>query len=244
MAQIALEATLRDSTGTGSARALRTAQRIPAVIYGEGEKPLHVSLPIKEVSLNCTKKAFKSTVIEITLNGKKILTLPREVQLNPVSDKPEHVDLQIISSKRPTKVFVPVKVTGQQKSPGVKRGGVLNIVRREIEFFCEPGKIPSEIEFDVSTLEIGRSVHINDIALPQGITAVIKRNFTLATIVGKGSDDEAGATADAATAAAASAASAAAGAPAAAGAAGAAGAKPAAGAAKPAAGAAKPAAKK
>jgi large subunit ribosomal protein L25 len=209
MANLALEAQTRETTGTGSARALRLAQRIPAVIYGDTEKPLHVSLPIKEIALNCGKKSFKSTLIEVTVGGKKITTLPREIQFNLVTDVPEHLDLQVVSSKKATKVFVPVKISGQAKSAGIKRGGVLNIVRREIEFFCQPGKIPSEIALDVSNLEIGRSIHINDVQLPEGINPVIKRNFTLVTIVGKGAEEDAASTA-AATAAAAPAAGAAA----------------------------------
>ena len=229
MANLALEAKVRENTGTGSARALRTAQRIPAVIYGDSAKPLHVSLPIKEIALNCGKKSFKSTVIEITVDGKKILTLPRELQLNLVTDIPEHLDLQVVSSKKATKVFVPMKVTGQIKSPGIKRGGVLNIVRREIEFYCQPGKIPSEINIDVSTLEIGRSIHINDIQLPEGATPAIKRNFTLVTIVGKGAEEDTASTAAATAAATGAAAAPAAGAaPAAAAGAKAAAAKPAA----------------
>ncbi len=202
MAQIALEAQTRETTGTGSARALRSQGRLPVVVYGAGGQNLHLSVPAKEITLNCNKRGFKSTIIEITLNGKKIQTLPREVQLNPVTDVPEHLDLQAISDKAATVVPVPVKISGQQKSPGVKRGGVLNVIRREIEFFCAPGKIPAEIEIDVSTLEIGRSIHINDIQLPEGVTPAIKRNFTLVTVVGKGSDDDAAATAAANAAAA------------------------------------------
>ncbi len=234
----AFETLKRETTGTGSARELRRQGRVPAVVYGEGKEPLHVSLPIKEVTLKSNKKNFKSTVFELNLDGKKIKVIPKDITFHPVTDKPEHIDLQYVSDKTAVKAFVPVIYINHVKSPGLKKGGVLNIVSREIEFYVNPSNIPEQIEVDLSGMEIGNAKHINDLKLPQGAKPVNKTNFTLATVVGKGSDEPTVATPDAAAAAAPGAAPAA-GAPAAPGAA------PAAGAAKaPAADAKAPAAKK
>lgn len=242
---VVFKAETRKSTGTGSARELRRQEKVPAVIYGVGSEPLHIALPMKEVTLRSAKRNFKSTIFEIELDGKKINTIAKDIQFNVVTDKPEHIDLQIVSEKTAVKVFVPVTYTNQVKSPGLKKGGVLNIVQREIELFVPPAKIPDEIVVDLAGLEIGHTVHIKDIKLAEGLRPVLKRNFTIATIVGKGAEEEAAATPGAAGADATAAGAAAA--PAAGAAAPAAAAKPAAGAAaaKPAAGAAaKPAAKK
>lgn len=190
-AAVVFEAQTRTTTGTGSARELRRQGRVPAVVYGDNQNPIHISLPLKEVTLRANKKNFRSIVFELQLDGKKINAIAKDVQFNPVSDVVEHVDLQFISAKTAVKAIVPVIYSNQVKSPGLKRGGVLNVVRRDIEFFCNPGKIPAEIEIDLTGLEIGHAIHIEDLNLPEGVRPVVKRNFTLATIVGKGSDEPA-----------------------------------------------------
>lgn len=192
---IAFEAETRKTTGTGSARALRREARVPAVIYGDNKEPLHVSLPMKEITLRSAKKNFKSIVMNIKLDGKTIKVIPKDISFHPVTDVPEHVDLQFVSEKTSIKAFVPVVYINQAKSPGLKKGGVLNIVAREIEFFVNPTKIPAQIEVDLAGMEIGTAKHINDLQLPEGAKPVLKRNFTLATVVGKGSDEPAAAAA-------------------------------------------------
>ena len=236
---IQFEAISRETLGTGGAREVRRQGRVPAVIYGSGSEPQHISLPLKELTLRSGKRNFKSTVFEINLGGKKIRTVAKDISFNVVTDIPEHVDLQIVSSKTAVKVFIPVNYLNQAKAPGLKRGGVLNIVRRDIEFFVSPDNIPEKIDVDLTGLEIGSAIHVEDLQLPEGTRAVMKRNFTIVTIVGKGSDEPVATTPGAApgevpaTNVAAPIAGAAAGA------------KPAAGAkAAPAAAAAKPAAKK
>lgn len=226
----ALVATTRTDGGKGVARALRREGKLPGVLYGKGQKPVSIALSAKELVLEYQKGRFRSRLVDIALDGKTIQALPKDLQFNPVTDQIEHVDFIKVEKGVALRVFVPVKFTGQDKSVGLKRGGVLNIVRHEIEFECAPEAIPTHIEVDVTKLDIGNSVHINDIALPKGIKPTISRNFTVAAVAGRSSaDEEVKPAADAAAPAAGAAA-------------------PAAGAAAPAAGAkkeeAKPAAKK
>lgn len=197
------EAQKRERLGTGSARAARRDSRIPAVIYGNGKEPVHVTLPRKEFTLAAHKSGFKATVVTIVVDGKEIKALPRQMQFHKVSDVITHVDLQNISESNEMRVFIPVKFINKEKSPGIKRGGILNVVRREIEFLCSHNNIPKEIVFDLEGSEIAQSIHINDTKLPEGIRPVIKRNFTVMTLLGKGGKAIADEAADATAAAAA-----------------------------------------
>jgi large subunit ribosomal protein L25 len=132
-----------------------------------------------------------------------VQALPKDLQFNPVTDMIEHVDFIKVEKGVNLRVKVPVKISGQERSIGIKRGGVLNIVRHEIEFWCEFDSIPTHIEINIQSLDIARSLHINDIELPKGVTPTIKRNFTIATIAGRGKADEEPAATAAAPAAAA-----------------------------------------
>lgn len=243
-------AELRERTGTGGARETRRAGRVPAVIYGDKKEPTLISLDPKAIDLLIHKKAFYATLIDVELGGKKHRVLPRDVQFDPVYDRTVHVDFQRVGKDTKLHVNVPVRVKNELASPGLKRGGVLNLVRHEIEFICTPDNIPQEVVVDLTGLEIGGSIHITAVDLPKGATLGVKeRDFTVVTIGAptglKAEQEEAAAAAAAAAAApAAGAAAPAAGgaaggaaAPAAGGAAGAKGAAPAAGGAKaPAAG--------
>lgn len=185
-----LTATARDRAGKGVARALRREGKVPAVLYSKGKQPMSLALPLKEVTMEYTRGRFRSRLIDIKLDSGTIKALPKDVQFHPVTDVIEHVDFIRIEPGVPVRVMVPVKFLGADKSVGVKRGGVLNIVRHEVEFTCAPESIPTHIEANVEALDIGGSVHINDISLPKGIEAVIKRNFTVATIAGRSSSME------------------------------------------------------
>jgi len=233
-----LEAQPRNTSGKGAARALRRLGRVPAVVYGRTKEPASISLPLKELTLEYRKGSFFNKIVDITVGGDKFHALPRDVQTHPVTDVIEHADFQRVEKDSIIHVFVPVKVLNQEKSVGLKRGGVLNIVRHEIELVCTPDAIPSAIEVDVLTSDIGSSVHINDIKLPANVRTAIKdRNFTVVTVAGRTKEEE-----ERPVVAAAAAADGAAAAPGAAGAAAPAGGADAKGAAaKPAAGA-KPAA--
>lgn len=232
---VKLAAQPRERAGKGASRAVRREGRVPAVVYGEKQAPELVSLDPRDVVREMHKTGFFTRVFDIEVGGRAIRALARDVQFHPVTDKPEHVDFMRVSDTTRIRVAVPVRFANADKAPGIKRGGVLNVVAHDIEVFCTISTIPRMIEVDLSGLDINDSVHISSIKLPDGVKPTIARDFTVAAIgaptVMK-SDEEA---AEAAARAAASAASAAAAA------APADGAKPAAGAAPA---AAKPAAKK
>lgn len=210
-----IPAALRDQSGKGISRSLRREGKIPGVLYSKGKEAVRISLPLKEVAMEYAKGRFSSRLLELKFSDKTVKALPKDLQFNPVTDMIEHVDFIGVEAGSTLRVNVPVKVTGQERSVGLKRGGVFNIVRHEIEFICLPEAIPTHIEVNIQTVDIGHSVHINDIELPKGVTPAIKRNFTIVTIAGRGKAEEE-APAAAATTAAAPAAGAAAAAPAAA----------------------------
>ncbi len=178
-----LEAEARDRVGKGSARALRRSGKIPAVIYGDNKPPLAISLPYKEVHLKLQGGGFMTTLATIKVGGEKIQVLPRDYQLDPVRDFTMHVDFLRISKNSVVTVNIPVHFVNEEASPGLERGGVLNIVRHEVEFSVPATAIPDYITADLTGLDIGDGVHISSIELPEGITPTITdRDFTIATI--------------------------------------------------------------
>lgn len=230
--QIMLKAAARNRAGKGAARAARREGKIPAVIYGDGQTPTIIDLDYNDVWKNYIKGHFTSTVVNLDVGGASHLVLPRDVQLDPVSDRPVHIDFQRVGRDGRIRVDVAVRFINETLSPGLKRGGVLNVVRHEIEITCPYDRIPPYFEIDLTGIEIGRSIHVSAVAMPEGVKPVIQnRDFTIATIAGAVKGEEAP------VAAAAAAAPAAAGAKAAGAKAPAAGAKaaPAAGAKAPAA---------
>lgn len=180
-----LEATPRSQAGKGAARALRRQAQVPVVLYNKGGKPLSLSVSLKDLTLEFHKGALLSRLIELKVGKDSYKALAREVQLHPVSDVIEHADFLKVDAGEKIRVGVPVHVKNQDKSPGLKRGGVLNIVRHEVDLLCLPESIPDFIEVDVADTEIGASIHINSVKLPEGVTPSIKRNFTVVTIAGR-----------------------------------------------------------
>ena len=168
----------KKGSGTGSARALRSEGKIPAVIYGFNENHM-ISLVYKDFLKEYQKGNLLSKLLDIKFGKKTLKVIPREVQTDPVTDNPIHVDFQLIKEDVPIKVAVRVKVTNQDKSPGIKRGGILNIVRKYISLNGIPKNIPEYLEIDISGFEIGRNVHINDIVLLKDVVPVDKDNFTV-----------------------------------------------------------------
>jgi large subunit ribosomal protein L25 len=202
---ISLKATARPRAGKGAARQARRDGNVPAVIYGNQETPETINLEYNELWKQVLKGHFTSTAIELDVEGKKHIVLARDVQVDPVRDTPLHVDFQRVSKDGMIRVSIPMRFINETLSPGLKRGGVLNIVRHDVEVFAPYDKIPRFFEINLEGLEIGRSIHISAVNLPEGVTPVIKnRDFTIATIAGalKGDDDSAStATSDAAAAA-------------------------------------------
>lgn len=180
-----LKAESREQVGKGSARAVRREGKVPAVIYGDKQPPLAIALSYKDIFYKIHGGGFLTTVATIDVDGKKIQVLPKDYQLDPVKDFPMHVDFLRIGKNTEVNVNVPVHFINEEKSPGIKRGGVLNIVRHEVEFHCPANAIPEFIEIDLAGANIGDSIHISAVKLPAGVKPVISdRDFTIATIAG------------------------------------------------------------
>jgi large subunit ribosomal protein L25 len=174
---------LRNRAGKGAARATRRAGRVPAVIYGNKLDPIMISLDPIELMLQIRGPGFFSRVYELDADGNKNRVLPRDLQLDPVTDQPLHVDFMRFSSKTRLKVEVTVVFENEEECPGLHVGGVLNVVRHAIELLCSPDSIPESLVVDLSGLEVGDSVHISSIKLPEDVELTIKdRDFTVATI--------------------------------------------------------------
>ncbi|MDD3288637.1 MAG: 50S ribosomal protein L25/general stress protein Ctc [Alphaproteobacteria bacterium] len=220
-----LAAEVREGKGKGTAHAIRRQDRIPAVVYGDKQAPLMISMAVKEISRYANSPSFLTSLLDLTIGGKKHRVLPRDVQFDPVSDKPIHADFLRVSASTVVRVAVPVSFMNPDKAPGIKRGGTLNVVHHEIEVTCAPHLIPEKFEIDLEGLQIGDAVHLSAIKLPSGVKlTTLEKDFTIATIavpsgVRAEAEEAAAAAASAATAdAAATAPAAGAAAPAAAGA--------------------------
>ncbi len=179
---IKLAATARERAGKGAARAVRREGRVPAVIYGDKTAPVMISLDPRDIMREASKAGFFTRLYDVEVDGKAHRVLPRDIQFHPVNDKPEHVDFQRVGESTRVRVEVPVKLENLEKSPGVKRGGVVNLVRHAIEVWAMPGNIPSRIVIDMAGLDIGDSIHIEAIKLPEGVKPTIARNFTVVAL--------------------------------------------------------------
>ena len=180
---VVLEAEVRDRAGKGAARATRRAGRIPAVLYGDKKEPVMLSLDPKLFGRQLNRPGFFSHLFDLNIDGTKHRALPRDVQLHPVTDEPLHVDFVRVTAHTKTHVNVPVHFENHAASPGLKRGGVLNVVRHDIELVVAADSIPERIDVDLTGLDIGDSVHISAIKLPAGAhPAIADRDFTIATI--------------------------------------------------------------
>ncbi|HEY0084780.1 MAG TPA: 50S ribosomal protein L25/general stress protein Ctc [Allosphingosinicella sp.] len=182
--QLTLSAETRERAGTGASRAMRREGRVPAVVYGNKEEPLAIHLEEKALVKAMSNGHFMNTVVMIDHAGGTARTLPKDVQFHPVTDRPMHVDFLRISEHSKVHVNVPIRFTGEEESRGIKRGGVLNAVRHELELVCDAAEIPDEIEISLKGLNIGDSLHISAVTLPKGVeSAITDRDFTIATIV-------------------------------------------------------------
>ena len=178
-----LTAAARERVGKGSAREARRQGKIPAVIYGDKKSPASITLERKLLVRHLELGGFFNTLFDIELDGKLNRVLPRDVQLHPVTDVPEHIDFLRVSSTTRISVEVPVEFKGEDESPGLKTGGVLNVVRYNVEVSCTPDLIPTSLVLNLSGAEIGDSLHISAVSLPEGVTPTITdRDFTIATI--------------------------------------------------------------
>ncbi len=191
---VTLPAAARSATGKGPNRRLRATGMVPAVIYGGADEPELCAVVTKELRKQLQTNAnFFSSVIALDFGDRKLEVVPREAQLDPVVDeaRPLHVDFLRATRGSSITVQVPVVFRNEEESPGLKRGGVLNIVRREIELVCPINAIPEQIVVDLAEREIGDSIHVSAVALPPDVSPTITdRDFTIATITGKGGSED------------------------------------------------------
>ena len=179
----ALEATIRNTKTKGEINSLRVNGNIPAIVYGGTKPNQKISLSTKKIKLLIQKENFLSNMISISIDGKTENVLPREVMYNVITDEPMHVDLLRIIKGAKIILEIPVKFINHEKSPGLKRGGVLNIVRRKVELKCPTEKIPTELVVDLENVDIGESFKISSIKLPEDVTPTIQgRDFVVATL--------------------------------------------------------------
>jgi len=180
---VELKAAARDRVGKGAARATRRAGLVPAVIYGDKQPPEPIAIERKELATRIKAGGFLTTLFAVELNGEKSRVIPRDVQFDPVRDFPIHVDFLRLGEGARIDVSVPVHFINEELSPGIKRGGVLNIVRHEIELNCLADQIPEHLLADLTGKDIGDSIHISAIPLPEGVVPTITdRDFTVATV--------------------------------------------------------------
>ncbi len=181
---LTLSAQTRDRAGKGASRAMRREGRVPAVVYGNKQEALAISLEEKALVKAMSTGHFMNTVVMIDGVGQAIRTLPKDVQFHPVSDRPLHVDLLRIGEHTTVHVNVPVVFTDEETSPGIKRGGVLNVVAHELELICDAAEIPEQVTISLDGLDVGASIHISTVTLPAGASvAHAEDDFTVATIV-------------------------------------------------------------
>ena len=182
--QLTLSAETRERAGKGASRAMRREGRVPAVIYGNKEEALAIHVEEKTLIKMMSTGHFMNAVVMIDVGGSTARTLPKDVQFHPVTDRPLHVDFLRISEHAQVHVAVPIRFVGEEQSRGLKRGGVLNAVRHELEIVCDAAEIPDDIEVSLAGLDIGDSLHISAVTLPEGVSsAITDRDFTIATIV-------------------------------------------------------------
>ena len=178
-----LEANTRDTKSKGDVKSLRLKGIIPAIIYGGSEKNEKVSVSKKTLKTLLDKEGFLSSIITLNINGKNQNVLPREITYNVLSDDPIHVDFLRVVEGAKIRIEVPVQFINHEKSPGLKRGGVLNIVRRKIELNCPSEKIPESIVIDLDGIDIGESFKISSVKLAEGVTpTIVGRDFVIATL--------------------------------------------------------------
>ena len=190
--QIVFNVEVRERTGTGGAREARKNGFVPGVLYGGGIDPVAISLKKNEVIKAIETGQFLNSTATLVHQGERQLVIPQGIQMHPVTDQPMHVDLFRVKPDQVIKVEVPVHFKGAEVSPGLKKGGTLNVVRHSVELNVPAGQIPEALEADVSKLEIGDNVKMSNIALPKDATPVIgDRDFTIATIAGRGGKVEA-----------------------------------------------------
>jgi large subunit ribosomal protein L25 len=189
--EIVLNVDVRERTGRGGAREVRREGRVPAVLYGGEKAPVAISIDKKTINAALKSGKFLAHTVTLEHKGERQLVFAQDIQFHPVTDEPTHLDLYRVEPGQVIRVAVPVHVTGQGVSPGIKRGGAMNIVRHEVWLYAPADAIPEHLEADVSEMEIGDALKISAIKLPEGVRPTIAdRDFTVITIAGRKAKDD------------------------------------------------------
>lgn len=187
---IDLNGNIRSLVGKNVGNKLLRVGKIPAVIYGEnGEPNINIELDIKEFEKEYFKGNVELKVFNLNIDGKIYKVIPYLIDIHPVSDRPRHIDFIQVEGKKEIKVLVPLTFKNREKSPGLKKGGYLNIISRKIQLFVDPKNIPNEIVIDLEGLHLKNSVKLSQIKLPEGTRSITKKDIILCTIVGRGKSD-------------------------------------------------------
>lgn len=185
MSDIVVSVDVRDRTGTGGARAARREGLVPGVLYGGPRGPVPISVKANELRKAINTGKLIAQMVDLEHKGERQPVIARDIQFDPVTDEPLHIDFYRVEENSVITLNVPVHFFNDEKSPGLKRGGVLNVVRHDIEVRCKAGNIPQDIKVDLSGFDIGDSIHISSVTLPEGVKPVItNRDFTIATVQG------------------------------------------------------------
>jgi large subunit ribosomal protein L25 len=203
---ISLNAEPRLQAGKGAARAIRRSGRVPGIVYGDKQEPVLISLEPRALARIVARPGFFATLVDVSVDGTKHRTLPRDVQYHPISDAPLHVDFMRVGAGAQVTVAIPVAFINHERSVGLRRGGILNVVRHTIEMICSVDNIPERVVVDLDGLDIGDSIHSGSVEMPPGARPVIqRRDFTIASIAASSAvkEEAAQAAATAAVAAAA-----------------------------------------
>lgn len=189
-AAVEFKAEARSDAGKGAARATRRAGFTPVNVYAKGKENINLSVETRQLSVEYFRGGFMNKLVSLAVGGKNVFAIPRDIQLNPVTDKIEHADFLAVDEKSVVKVRIPVHVGGAEKSVGLKRGGVLNLVSHNVELLCPVTAIPTSVDVDVTELNIGSSIHLSDVTLPKGVSAASSRDVTIVSISGRSKEEE------------------------------------------------------
>ncbi len=185
-----LNGNIRSLVGKNVGNKLLKVGKIPAVIYGEnGEPNINIELDIREFEKEYFKGNVELKIFNLNIDGKIYKVIPYLIDIHPVSDRPRHVDFIQVEGKKEIKVLIPLTFRNREKSPGLKKGGYLNIISRKIQLFVDPENIPNEIVIDLAGLHLKNSVKLSQIKLPEGTRSITKKDIILCTIVGRGKSD-------------------------------------------------------
>jgi large subunit ribosomal protein L25 len=189
MAEIVLNVEVREQTGTGAARAVRRAGMVPGVLYGGDRDPVAISVRANEFRKALYTGKLLGHLVTLKHGKETQPVIAKDVQMHPVTDEPWHFDLFRVDAHQQVKIAVPVHFKNQDDSPGLKRGGTLNIVRHDVELMCPADQIPEEVLVDLTGLDIGATIRISDVTLPAGIEPAMDRDFVVATVAGSSAQE-------------------------------------------------------